>query len=163
MIFIDKYYDSNIIEEKTNEELTIFLKENNIGFEIVDNPTRWCAFAQYYAHKNGFNLIKATSFSYIISVFYADMGVSAGTDAYYREDTIENVIVDHLHEYPVTDESSAISLFNYIFDLYDNHITEYEYKSENLNIRLTPSELELFKTIDGGNYSEKFRNLLKKI
>ena len=44
-----------------------------------------------------------------------------------------------------------------------NHISEYEYATERLSFKLTPSEMKKFQEGDGKNNKEKFKNLLNQI
>lgn len=152
--------------ELTDKELQQFLIENGIRFTIVDNSTRWCAFAQYYAHQHDFDVIKATSFSYMVSLFMTGMGISASTEMYFKEEQIEYLILDDLNNLQKeldSEEDQIKSLFEFIFEVYSENISDYEYATERLSIRLTPSEMEKFQSIDGKNNTEKFKNLLNKI
>lgn len=54
-------------------------------------------------------------------------------------------------------------MFEHIADVYMNHISEYEYATERLSFKLTPSEMKKFQEVDGKNNKEKFKNLLNQI
>lgn len=166
-MFWEKEYEPAIVGCKLNdEELQKFLKENDIGLQIVDNSTRWCAYAQYYAHKEGFDMIHATSFAYMVSLFMTGMGISASTEMYIKEETLELDLIDKLNEIKSTEaseEEQVKKMFNTIFEVYSNSISDYEYSSERLSFKLTPTEMKQFQSIPGENNKEKFKNLLKKI
>lgn len=166
-MFWEKEYTPTIIGcELTDKELQQFLNEKGIGLQIVDNSTRWCAFAQYYAIHNEFDVIKATSFSYIASLFMSGMGISASTEMYFKEEQLEYDLIDYLNtiKSEIPDEEEQVKkMFNHIFETYDKHISEYEYATERLSFKLTPSEMEKFQSIEGENNKEKFKKLLDKI
>lgn len=166
-MFWEKKYQPELVGCKLNdEELQRFLYENDIGLQIVDNSTRWCAYAQYYGKNHGFDMVHATSFAYMISLFMTGMGISASTEMYIKEETLELDLVDKLNEIkskPVSEEEQVKLMFNTIFDVYSNHISDYEYAKERLSFKLTPTEMKKFQTIPGENNKEKFKNLLNKI
>lgn len=166
-MFWEKEYQPSVVGcELCDEELQQFLTEKDIGLQIVDNSTRWCAFAQYYAHKHEFDVIKSTSFSYMVSLFMTGMGISASTEMYFKEETLEYDLVDYLNtiksEIP-NEEEQVKNMFNHIFEVYSMHISDYEYATERLSFKLTPSEMEKFQSLEGKNNKEKFKNLLKMI
>ena len=166
-MFWEKEYQPEIVGCKlSDDELQSFLQENDIGLMIVDNSTRWCAYAQYYAHQEGFNVIHATSFAYMVSLFMTGMGISASTEMYIKEETLELDLVDKLNEIKSTEaseEEQVKTMFNTIFDIYSNHISDYEYSSERLSFKLTPTEMKKFQSIPGENNKEKFKKLLENI
>ena len=166
-MFWEKEYEPAIVGCKLNdEELQRFLQENDIGLQIVDNSTRWCAYAQYYAHQEGFDVVHATSFAYMISLFMTGMGISASTEMYIKEETLELDLIDKLNgikSKSSNEEEQVKTMFNTIFDIYSNHISDYEYSSERLSFKLTPTEMKQFQSIPGENNKEKFKNLLNKI
>jgi len=166
-MFWEKEYDYTIIDKNmTDEILKEFLKKNGITLDIVDNSTRWCAYAQYYAHQHGFDVIKATSFSYIVSLFMTGMGISASTEMYFKEEKIEYDLVDELNTIKsedISEEEQVKKMFNHIFGIYSQHISDYEYATERLSFKLTPSEMEKFMSIEGKNNKEKFKKLLEQI
>lgn len=152
--------------ELSDRELQEFLDENKIGLQIVDNPTRWAAFAQYYAHQYDFDVIKATSFSYMISLFMTGMGISASTEMYFKEEQMEYDLIDYLNKIKseIVDETEQVkNMFNHIFEVYSEHISNYEYATERLSFKLTPSEMEKFQSIEGRTNTDKFKNLLNMI
>lgn len=153
--------------ELSDEELQHFLTEEGISMQIVDPSTRWAAYGQYYGHSVGWDVIRSTSFSYMVSLFFTGMGVSASTEMYIKEETMEYDIIDFLNkiredgQLPLEEEAPL--LFKYIVDIYENHIAKYEYATERVSLRLTPSQMAKFQAIDGETNTEKFKNLLKQI
>ena len=165
MFWKNEYQPKDISCNISDEELQQFLNEKGIMFSIVDNSTRWCAFAHYYAQKHNFDTIKATSFSYMISLFMTGMGISASTEMYFKEEKLEYDLIDKLNEIKSKTSNEEIqvkNMFNHIFEIYDKHISDYEYATERLSFKLTPSEMEKFQSIEGKNNKEKFKKLLNK-
>jgi len=167
MFWEKEYQPSDIGYNVSDEELQQFLKENDIGLQIVDNPTRWCAFAQCYAHMRNFDVVKATSFSYIVSLFMSGMGISASTEMYFKEEQLEYDLIDYMNKLKSTfldDETEQVKcMFLKIFKIYNEEISKYEYATERLSFKLTPSEMEKFQSITGKTNKEKFKKLLDKI
>lgn len=162
MLFFKNTFLPLIIEDIPKEELSKFLKEKGLGFEIIDPPTLWGAFAHYYASKLGFNIVKSTSFAYMVSLFLGGMGISAGTEMYFKEEEIEHNLIEYYLNtlQAVSDEEKAILLFDEIVDIYQNRISNFEFATEKLNFRVTPSELEKFNSIEGKSNKERFIKLL---
>ena len=167
MRFWENEYNYKIIDDTVSEkELQEFLRENEICLDIVDNSTAWAAFAQYYGRKNGFNPIHSSSFAYIVSLFMTGMGISASTEAYIKEETLELNLVDYYNQLQSEDSSETekvIKMFNHIFKVYSEDISEYEYSTERLSFKLTPSEMKKFQSLEGKNNKEKFKTLLNMI
>jgi len=166
-MFWKNEYDYTIIDDTMSEEdLKEFLNENGIGLQIVDNSTRWCAFAQYYAHQHDFDVIKATSFSYIVSLFMTGMGISASTEMYFKEEQIQFDVMDKMYDIKsenIPEEAQAKKMFWCIFRMYEKEISRYEYATERLSLRLTHSEMQKFQSVPGKNNTEKFKTLLNMI
>ena len=164
MKFWKKEYNYKIIDNSvTEKELQEFLRRNYISMDIVDNSTAWAAFAQYYGRKNGFNPIHTASFAYMVSMFIGGMGISAGTDAYIKEETVEQELLNTYNEITkqnATEETKVLKMFDAIVDLYTNRIHLFEYCSERLNFKVTPTERELFKKLPGKTAREKFHHLM---
>lgn len=164
MFWKNKYEYSIIDDEITDKDLQEFIKENNIFLDIVDNSTEWCAFAHYYGLKNGFNSIHCASFAYMISLFMAGMGISAGSDMYIKESTLEMDLVDKYQEIMSADgseKSKVKSMFNCIFELYKNDIHMYEYCTDRINFKVTPTEKQMFLDVTGNTGREKLMWLMK--
>ena len=164
MRFWKKEYNYKIIDDTVSEkELQEFLRENEICLDIVDNSTAWAAFAQYYGKKNGFNPIHTASFAYMVSMFLGGIGINAGTDAYIKEETVEKELLNTYNEInkeDVTEETKVLKMFDAIVDLYTNHIHLFEYCSEWISFKVTPTERELFKKLPGKTTREKFHHLM---
>ena len=164
MKFWKKEYNYKIIDDTVSDEyLRIVLERNNIELSIVDNPTEWCAFAHVYGLKHGFNPIHTASFAYMVSMFLGGMGISAGTDAYIKEETVEKELLNTYNEITkqnATEETKVLKMFDAIVDLYTNRIHLFEYCSEWITFRLTPTERELFRKFPGKTAREKFQHLM---
>ena len=164
MIILKNKYEYSIIDDEiTDKDLQEFIKENNIFLDIVDNSTRWCAFAHSYGLKHGFNPIHTASFAYMVSMFLGEMGISAGTDAYIKEETVEKELLNtynEINKQDITEETKVLKMFDAIVDLYANRIHLFEYCSEWITFKATPTERELFRKIPGKTAREKFHHLM---
>ena len=163
-MFWNEAYEYTIIDDSVSEkELQEFLRENKICLDIVDNSTAWAAFAQYYGRKNGFNPIHSASFAYMVSMFIGGMGISAGTDAYIKEETVEKDLLNtynEINKQDITEETKVLKMFDAIVDLYTNRIHLFEYCSEWITFKATPTERELFRKLPGKTAREKFHHLM---
>lgn len=164
MRFWKKEYNYKIIDDTVSEkELQEFLRENNIFLDIVDNSTAWAAFAHIYGLQHGFNPIHTASFAYMVSMFLGGMGISAGTDAYIKEETVENDLLNtynEINKQDITEETKVLRMFDAIVDLYTNRIHLFEYCSEWISFKATPTERELFNKLPGNTAREKFQYLM---
>ena len=164
MKFWKNEYNYKIIDNTISDEyLRIVLERNNIELSIVDNPTEWCAFAHVYGLKHGFNPIHTASFAYMVSLFLGGIGISAGTDAYIKEETVEQELLNTYNEInkeDVTEETKVLKMFDAIVDLYTNRIHLFEYCSEWISFKVTPTERELFRKVPGKTAREKFHHLM---
>lgn len=161
-MFWEKEEEYKIIEDVSVSELEKFLTENHIYLDLNGVAERWAAFSNYYGRKHGLNELESASFSSIISTFMTGMGVSAGTEAYFNEEAIENKVIDLYNQLPETDEISRKKiLFMQVFDLYKNDIEKYELKNRRIEVRVSEREYQKFLDLPGETKSDKFRNLLK--
>ena len=164
MKFWKKEYNYKIIDNTVSEkELQEFLRKNHIHMDIVDNSTAWAAFAQYYGMKNGFNPIHSASFAYMVSMFLGGMGVNAGTGAYIKEETVEEDLLNtynEINKQDTAEEMKVLKMFDAIVDLYTNRIHLFEYSSEWISFKVTPTERELFRKLPGNTTREKFHHLM---
>ena len=164
MRFWKKEYNYKIIDNTVSDEyLRIVLERNNIELSIVDNPTEWCAFAHVYGLKHGFNPIHSASFAYMVSMFLGGIGISAGTDAYIKEKTVEEDLLNtynEINKQDITEETKVLSMFDAIVDLYTNRIHLFEYCSEWISFKVTPTERELFRKLPGKTTREKFQHMM---
>ena len=163
-MFWNELYDYTIIDDSVSEkELQELLRKNNIFLDIVDNSTAWAAFAHLYGLKQGFNPIHTASFAYMVSMFLGGMGISAGTDSYIKEETVENDLLNtynEINKQDITEEKKVLRMFDAIVDLYTNRIHLFEYCSEWITFKATPTERELFRKIPGKTAREKFHHLM---
>lgn len=162
-MFWEKEDEYKIIEDVSVEELEKFLTENHIYLNLDGAAERWAAFSNYYGRKHGLNPFESASFSSIISTFMEGMGVSAGTEAYFNEEAIENKVIDLYNQLPedVDEISRKKLLFRQVFDLYKNDIEKYELKNRRIEVRVSEREYQKFLDLPGETKSDKFRNLLK--
>ena len=65
--------------------------------------------------------------------------------------------------YIINEEEQVKEMFNHIFEIYNNQISDYEYATERLSSKLTPSEMKKFQSLEGKNNKEKFKTLLNMI
>ena len=163
-MFWNELYDYTIIDDSVSEkELQEFLRENNIFLDIVDNSTAWAAFAHFYGLKHGFNPIHTASFAYMVSMFIGEMGINAGTDAYIKEETVEKELLNtynEINKQDTAEEKKVLRMFDAIVDLYTNRIHLFEYCTEWITFKATPTERELFRKIPGKTAREKFHHLM---
>ena len=164
MRFWENEYNYKIIDDTVSDEyLRMILERNNIELSIVDNPTEWCAFAHVYGLKHGFNPIHTASFAYMVSMFIGGMGINAGTDAYIKEETVEKDLLNtynEINKQDITEEKKVLKMFDAIVDLYTNRIHLFEYCSEWISFKVTPTERELFRKLPGKTTREKFHHLM---
>ena len=162
-MFWEKEDEYKIIEDVSVEELEKFLTENHIYLNLDGAAERWAAFSNYYGRKHGLNPFESASFSSIISTFMEGMGVSAGTEAYFNEEAIENKVIDLYNQLPKDAEeiSRKRMLFSQVFELYKNDIAKYELKNRRIEVRVSEREYQKFLDLPGETKSDKFRNLLK--
>ena len=146
MRFWKNEYNYKIIDDTVSEkELQEFLRENEICLDIVDNSTAWASFA------------------YMVSMFIGGMGISAGTDAYIKEETIEKELLNtynEINKQDTAEETKVLKMFDAIVDLYTNRIHLFEYCSEWISFKVTPTERELFNRLPGNTAREKFHHLM---
>lgn len=165
MIFSESVKPEEVFPDAPSiAELDSFLKTIGVGFEIVDNPTLWCAYAIYYAFKEGLDTITSSSFGSMVSLFLADMCVTAGTDAYFYEEKIEYAVIDYLNANNFENEiAQARSVFNFIFSIYSTpeEIRQYQKKVVRLDFRIGWIDNLEFNQVGGDTKTEKFINLLR--
>ena len=162
-MFFEKEYKYSIIEDVDIKIIENALERNNVHLSIIDNSTEWCAFAHYYGLKQGFNPIHTASFAYMVSMFIGGIGISAGTDAYIKEETVEQELLNtynEINKQDITEETKVLKMFDAIVDLYTNRIHLFEYCSEWITFKATPTERELFRKLPGNTAREKFQHLM---
>ena len=154
-------------EEIPDETLQKFLNKKEIGFRVPDSESnRWTAYAIYVGmEKLALSQFEACSFGYMVSTFYGGMGLSCGTDTWFREEEIELKILDKyndlLSDETLNDHERKKNLFKFICDLYKNHIDKYAYKTETLSFRTSISTKWRFDDVEGNSFNDKLVNLLR--
>lgn len=166
-MFWEKEDNYNIIEDISKEELKKYLDEHNVSIDLDNFAGSWAGFSNYYGREHGLTDIESASFGAIISSFMAGMGVSAGTELYLNEEAIEtkalniyNNIVNNVSDVEEVDKKKLF--FETVFNIYKLDISNFELKTNRLEVRLTEKEYRKFMDIPGENKTEKFRFLLNK-
>lgn len=166
MVFFEEQQEPYIINHLTSVKTiqrwcdthSIFL---NVG---ADNSTFWAGFSNWYGQTNGLSYIEAGSFSYMVSMFMTGMGVSCGTEIYFREDDIEYHllgVLESLKSEGNDEEDIARKMFFAIFDLYKNDIEKYSFKVNHLTFRLSQSDYDRFMGVEGKDKVSKLRTLMR--
>lgn len=165
MIF-KKMYKPNIIQDIEVDTIQNWCDTHNVFIKVdSDDSTLWAGFSNMYGQMHGLTYIEAGSFSYIVSMFMTGMGVSCGTDMYFREEDIEwdiLRIIDTLKKNECDEEELAKDLFFEIFKLYKFNIEKYSFKTQSLIFRLSQSDYDKFMGVDGESKVDKLRRLLKR-
>ena len=100
----------------------------------------------------------------MVSIFLTGMGVSCGTDMYFREDDIEYHLLgvyDDLKSEIDDEEELAKKMFFEIFNLYKNKIEKYSFKTNHLTFRLSQSDYDRFMNVKGKDKVSKLRTLMR--
>ncbi|MBP5422978.1 MAG: hypothetical protein J6Y78_11110 [Paludibacteraceae bacterium] len=164
-MYIEEKLLPNIIMPLVTERTVQKWCDKHHVFIRVDSDlsTYWAGFSNMYAQLKGLSYIEAGSFSYMVSMFMTGMGVSCGTDMYFREEDIELKILriyDELKENYDDDEILGKELFDKIFQLYKYDIEKYTLKTNSLNFRLSQIDYDRFMNVMGKTKSDKLRSLL---
>ena len=166
MYFKGRYKPQIINPLVTEKTIQRWCNTHNVFIDVTaDDSTLWAGFSNMYGQMHGLSVIEAGSFSYMISMAMTGMGVSCGTDMYFREEDIEYRILklyDELTEECSDEEELAKKLFYEILDIYRWDIEKYTLKTNALNFRLSQSDFDRFMDVPGSKKSEKLRFLLKK-
>ena len=96
-------------------------------------------------------------------MFLGGMGINAGTGAYIKEETVEKELLNtynEINKQDTAEEMKVLKMFDAIVDLYTNRIHLFEYCSEWISFKLTPTERELFRKLPGNTTREKFHHLM---
>lgn len=160
-MFFEKYNLQLI--DKSDEELTRFLKKMDIQLPITDRSSRYCAWAIHEGiTKLHLTQVESCSFGYMVSTFYGGMGVSCGTDAFFREEEIEYKLLDKLNDLSdIKDIKEKAELFyQEICDLYAHHIDKYTYKTETLSFRVSLGTKQRFENVEGESFNDKLVYLI---
>lgn len=159
-----EYWDIFTDAPKT-EAIAEEIRARGINFPLNTLENRWCAYAIYDLEEAGSsNLIEQSSFGSIISLFFSGMGVSASTERYLREETIENQCVDmwNLIDDTLSTKEKLKEFYKKIKELYISDINEYWRNTERINLRVSMKTLQRFEDVEGETYNEKLINLLQR-
>ena len=124
------------------------LREKGLGVVSRTLEERWLNYAIYDFSKETDNIIELSSFGYIISLFFGGMGVSASTDYYLKEETIELHCVDlwNLIDDALPQKEKLKQFYGKIKELYINDINEYWRNTERINMRVSLKTAQEFET-----------------
>ena len=165
MLWQNEYHVADVYGDITLEELQEALPKQGAVFKVSDSLTNeWAAFGFYIANKNDLNEIYKASLANITAQFMTGMGFSAGTEAYLKEETIENKVIDKYNELQSNDDSEVEKikkLIEYLINLYGDNGVEYEKAVFRVNAYLTFTEYEDFKSVEGASNRERIVNLMK--
>lgn len=159
-----EYWDIFSDVPKT-EKLTDEMRKKGINFPLNTLENRWCAYAIYDLEQSGSsNLIEQSSFGSTISLFFGGMGVSASTEMYIREETIENQCIDmwNLLDDTLSTKQKLVEFYEKIKELYISNINEYWRNTERINLRVSMKTLQRFEAVEGETYNKKLVNLLQR-
>ena len=159
-----EYWDLFSDVPKT-EKLTDEMGKKGINFPLNTIENRWCAYAIYDLEQSGIsNLIEQSSFGSIISLFFGGKAVSASTEYYIKEETIENQCVDmwNLIDDTLSTKERLKEFYNKIKELYTSNINEYWRNTERINLRVSMKTFQRFEAVEGKTYNEKLVNLLQR-
>ena len=67
---------------------------------------------------------------------------------------------NEINKQDITEETKVLRMFDAIVDLYTNRIHLFEYCSEWISFKATPTERELFRKLPGKTTREKFQHLM---
>ena len=165
MVYFKEKYKPWIINPLTNEKtIQRWCDTHNVFINVTaDDSTLWAGFANMYGQMHGLTVVESGSFSYMVSMFMTGMGVSCGTEMYFRENDIEYHILgilDELRDEVDDEEELAKKLFYEIEELYKWDIEKYSLKTNSLNFRLSLSDYGRFMEVDGETKVDKLRTLL---
>lgn len=153
-----EYFD--VFKEYSAEKVGKLAEKYNININQDSLSNRWGLFGNVYAREHGFDDLTSSSIGYMVSSYMTGMGVCCGSDVYFDEDRIDDKILDLFNDLDGDDElENRKILVEGILKLYREN--DFERKVENLGVRLTAREFEMFMRIDGKSKTEKFQNLLK--
>lgn len=147
----------------TMNGLKLYANDNGIPFHEDDWSLVWNAYGHYCGSEMGLPNIACASMGSICSLCFTGLKTSCGTDVFIKEEIIEDKCLQEYSRLIDSDKSEAeqvYALFEFILDLYANHLSEFEYLTHRISVRLTVSDLEVFNEIDGESKTDKFRNLL---
>ena len=166
-MYIESKLLPNIIMPLVNERNVQRWCDKHHVFIRVDSDlsTYWAGFARMWGELHGLSYLEASSFSYMVSMVMTGMGVSCGSDMYFREEDIEQKVLnmyDELNKRDIDDEALGVAMFMGIYELYLHDSEKYTFKTNALNFRLSQTDFDRFMNVPGIKKSDKLRFLLDK-
>ena len=161
----DSLVDYYIIDPTVKRrDLEYVLNQNNVDIRFTkDNESHWQAFGYCYAKDNELSDLEALSFARMISRYMSPNNTLLAKNKYIKENLIEDIIAKKDLEFTsqgMANDRKIENVFYELFDIYQNHISDYEYKNKKLNFRLTSRQYDEFMGLPGNSNTEKLENLI---
>ena len=99
----------------------------------------------------------------MISRYMSPKNTPLGKNKYIKENMIEDIVSKKDMEFTsqgMANDKKIESVFYELFDIYQNHIKDYEYKNKTLNFRLTSRQYDEFMSFPGNSNTERLENLI---
>ena len=99
----------------------------------------------------------------IITIYAKNAKNYSIKNKYIKENLIGDIIVKRDVEFTsqgIPTDKKIEKVFYELFDIYQNHIQEYEYKNKRLNFRLTSRKYDQFMKVPGKSNTEKLEYLM---
>lgn len=161
----DALVDYYIIDSTVRRsDLKYVLERNNVDIPFTkDNASHWQAFGYCYAKDNDLSDLESLSFARLISWYVSSNPPALAKNKYIKENLIGDIIVKRDVEFTsqgIPTDKKIEKVFYELFDIYQNHIQEYEYKNKRLNFRLTSRKYDQFMKVPGKSNTEKLEYLM---
>lgn len=158
---VDYYIIDSTVKRK---DLAYVLKQNNVGIDFTkDNESHWQAFGYCYAKDNDLSDLEALSFARLISWYVSPKNTALPKNKHIKENLIEDAISKKDLEFTsqgMENDEKIKNIFYELFDIYCNHINDYEYKNKTLNFRMTSRQYDEFMSLPGNSNTERLENLI---
>lgn len=161
MLYWSKYDDHTIIEDKSLTELARDVGVKLENYDFCKETRDWFNFARIIARKNGFNVICDTCFTYYVTLYFADEGISAGAEDEYFLKKLDS----HIHGLYVKSldkndlDYQKVYFFNSLVSLFGSDlIHSFEKQVFRHNVRVSKDILDWFHGF--GSYREAILSLL---
>ena len=158
---VDYYIIDPTVKRK---DLEYVLRQNGVDIDFTkDNESHWQAFGYCYAKDNDLSDLEALSFARLISWYVSPKNKTLAKNRYIKENLIEDAISKKDLEFTsqgMPNDKKIESIFYELFDIYLNHIKDYEYKNKTLNFRLTSRQYDEFMSLPGNSNTEKLENII---
>lgn len=160
----------------TRDELYHFLIRNGVRISediFLNNIFTWAAFAYYYGMNNGLSENESISFAEKIINFFSgnEGGLYFGlpeefkknidTEKYFKDDEIYNFLSHVISNIEGNRYSHAKEIFMTTFDIYKNHIQNFEYKTKRLEFRVSQRQYNQFMSLPGKSKADKLDALME--